>query len=567
MISFRVFLAYTLALSTVALSSCTKKGGETPAENPLLTEKMLLKLPVTTAGFTVLDLGGEGYKLLQASPFNSPANAKQSFEAFIEKVREANTEGDQTALDQQLALAQKGYQALEKLGVLSPEGLYTPDRVFSKVVGFVGAVEDDSLPLSLGFFAEGKPTIDMTDKLSIAKDFLSESGLSVSAEKLAGAARVVASFEGAPAKLYLGATKTHLALAIRKADLDGFFSETNTPTLEQLRTAPEFKKATASLQPNKNAITFMYASIPRLAPLLARLAKVDEELQFDPKNVPVESIAGQSAFGQQYAARLNVAISPRTDTQTKVSAALEGSSLSQAATKLPANTAFAISLDAKGTSNLDSLLQSVQNSPAADMVTHLKKLKGVTLGARNNNGGSPVPDIFLSIDSQDRDALGRFIESSLGMALSMTGQNTTWMSKDIDGSSTRYFTTLIGAGVYMSYPKGSQTVLIGTSENLIRDIIAADAGKTPALTASLPKPLQAQFSSYNLASCYFNFNQVGDLVDSVKSTLAMFTGGNSELNDALNSAKLRTFGVGIAGVSYAAGVVSLESSLQPPSVQ
>lgn len=567
MIPYRAILAITLVTSTAVLSSCTKKGSETPTENPLLSERMLLKLPSSAAGFTVLDLGGEGYKLLQSSPFNSPANAKKSFDAFIEKARESSSESDASSLEQQLALATKGYQALEKLGVVSADGLYTPERVFSRVVGYLGAVEDDALPVTLGFFAEGKPGTDMTEKLAIAKGFLAESGLTVSGEKMGNADGLVASVEGAPAKLHLGATKTHLAVSIRKSDLDGFFSDANTSTLEQLRSAPEFKKANASLQPSKNAITFVYASVSRLTPLLAKIATIDDELSFDPKSVPVESIAGQSVFGPQYAARLNVAISPRTDTQNKVSTALEGASLSPAATKLPANTAFAISLDAKGTSKLDSLLQALQDSPAADAVSHLKKLQGITLGARNNNSGSPVPDIFLSIDSQDREEFGKFVESSLGMALSMTGQNTNWMSKDIDGSSTRYFTSLVGAGVYMSYPKNSQSLLIGTSENVIRDIIAADSGKSPALTTSLPEPLQAQFKSYNLASCYFNFNQVGDLVDSVKSTLAMFTGGNSELNEALNSAKLRTLGVGIAGVSYAAGVVSLESSLQPPAAK
>jgi hypothetical protein len=124
---------------------------------------------------------------------------------------------------------------------------------------------------------------------------------------------------------------------------------------------------------------------------------------------------------------------------------------------------------------------------------------------------------------------------------------------------------LIGAGVYMSYPKNSNSLLVGTSENVIRDVIAADTGKAQTLSTSLTEPQQAQFKSYNLASAYFNFSRLGDLVDSVKSTLAMFTGGNTELNQVLNSAKLRNFGVGVGGVSYEGGVVSLESNLQPPS--
>jgi len=567
MIPARSLLTVSLVALTVGIAGCDKFGGEKLTENPLLSEKMLLKLPSSTAGFTVVDLGGEGYKLLQGSPFNSRANARTSLDTFIEKAREGKSDEDRAELEQQLQLAEKGYQALVKLGVVSADGTYTPEQVFSRVVGFLGAPNDDALPVNLGFFAQGKTGTDMTEKLGIAKSFLSDSGLSVTAEKMGSADGFIASVDGAPAKLHIGATKTHLAVSIRKSDLDGFFSDANTQTLEQLKNAPEFKKAGASLAPSKNSITYVYASVPRLLPLLQRVASLDEELAFDPKNVPVESLAGQSVFGPQYTARLNLAVSPRTDTQNKVSSALEGASLSPAAAKLPANTAFAISLDAKGTGKLDSLLQALQDSPAADAVNHLKKLQGITIGVRNNNTGSPVPDIFLSLDSQSREDFGKFIESSLGMALSMTGQNASWMSKEIDGNSTRYFTTLIGAGVYMSYPKGSPHLLIGTSENVIRDIIASDSGKAATLSASLPEPLQAQLKSFNLASLYFNFNQVGDVVDSVKSTLAMFTGGNSELNDALNSAKLRTLGVGVAGISYAAGVVSVESSFQAPTTK
>ncbi len=565
MIPFRAIFAFTLITCASGVLGCTKKGEVgTSNESPLLSEKMLAKLPSSTAGFTVLDLGGEGYKLLQSSPFNSAANVKKSFDAFVEKARESGSGDDQTTLERQLALAQKGYEALVKLGVVRADGTYTPELVFSKVVGFVGPVNDDKLPLDLGFFSEAKTGTNMAEKLAIVRNFFTESGLSVTQEKMGSADGLVASVEGAPAKFYVAATKTHFAASIRKGDIEGFFSDANTDTLAQLKNAPEFKKAIASLPVSKNAITFTYASVDRMRPLLERISSLDEEVAFDPKNVPVESLAGQTVFSSQYSARLNVAVSPRTDSQRKISTVFESGSLSPAATKLPANTALAISFDAKGITKLDSLLEPLQNGPGAEVAAQVRKLNGLTIGLRNNNGGSPVPDIVLSVDSQNRDELGKLLESSLGMALSMTGENTNWMSKEIDGSPTRYFTTLIGAGVYLSYPKNSNSLLVGTSENVIRDVIASDAGKAPTLSASLADPQQAQFKSYNLVSAYFNFGRVGDLVDSVKSTLAMFTGGNTELNEALNSTKLRELGVGVGGISYAAGVVSLESSVEPP---
>jgi hypothetical protein len=566
MIPFRMIFAIALVICTGGLIGCSKKGDSgAPNESPLLSEKMLSKLPPSTAGFTVLDLGGEGYKLLQSSPFNSSANVKKSFDAFVQKARESSFEDDKPTLDRQLALAQKGYEALVRLGVVGADGTYTPALVFSKVVGFVGPINDDKLPIDLGFFSEAKTGTDMVEKLAIVRNFFSESGVLVTQEKMGSADGLVASVEGASAKLYIAATKTHFAVSIRKSDIEGFFSDANTDTLAQLKNAPEFKKASASLPGNKNAITFTYASIDRMRPLIERIASLDEETAFDPKNVPVESLAGQTVFSSQYSARLNIAVTPRTDSQRKISTAFESGSLSPAATKLPANIALAISLDAKGITKLDSLLEPLQNGPGAEVAAQVKKLSGLTLGVRNNSGGSPVPDIFISVDSQNRDELGKLLESSLGMALSMTGENTKWMSKEIDGSSTRYFTTLIGAGVYMSYPKNSNSLLVGTSENVVRDLIASDSGKAQTLSASLTEPQQAQFKSYNLASAYFNFSRVGDLVDSVQSTLAMFTGGNSDLNNALNSTKLRALGIGVGGVSYAAGVVSLESSFEPPS--
>ena len=138
---------------------------------------------------------------------------------------------------------------------------------------------------------------------------------------------------------------------------------------------------------------------------------------------------------------------------------------------------------------------------------------------------------------------------------------------DISGAPTRYFTTMIGVGVYLSSPKNSQALLLGTSEGVIKDLLATQEGRSPAFTTTLPKPLQAQLSAANLVSLYFNFKQVGDVVDSVKGSLAMFTGGNAELNNSLDAAKIQALGIGVGGISYAAGVVSLQSTFELPPAQ
>jgi hypothetical protein len=56
---------------------------------------------------------------------------------------------------------------------------------------------------------------------------------------------------------------------------------------------------------------------------------------------------------------------------------------------------------------------------------------------------------------------------------------------------------------------------------------------------------------------------VAEVINSVKSTLAMFTGGNSELNDLLNSADIASWGFAAGGISYAPGTLSINSSFDP----
>lgn len=552
----RIFLSLTLSVISITMSGCTKAPESgSKGENQLLAERLLKKLPASTAGFSVIDLTGQGYKNFKTSPFGATKNAKKSLDTLLEKAAENSAD------DAQLKLVRSAFDATVKLGILTPEGEYTPEKVFSKVVVFGGASNDQSMPIEGGIFAEGSATADLTEKLKVLQTFLTEAGLRVTPEKIGTTDGIAVGTDNTSIKLYVGATKTTLGIAFLKPTVETFFSQKETETLATVKALPEFQKATASLPVGENPVAFAFASLKRLQPLLELIAKRDESGQLDPKNIPVDGIAAQTHFAKQYINRINVALSPRTESQTKVLAALEGSSLSPIGGKLPANTAVALSLDAKMVAKLDTFLQSIKDGGAdEDVLQQTKRLEGIVLGLRNNTAGSPIPDLYISIESSNRTEAGKFIESGLGMAMSLAGQNTSWLSKEIDASPTKYFTTMIGAGVYVSYPKDSKALLIGTSEAVIRDVLASQSDRAPSFTAPLPTTLKTQLNSINLASFYCNFPQVADIGESVKNTLAMFTGGNSELNDALNFGAIRNWGIGVGGVSYTAGVVSIQSS-------
>jgi hypothetical protein len=562
--SIRPLVALTLA-TTLTLSACTKNEQPTTQEGSikLLSEPLLAKLPASTAGFSVIDFSGTGYKLLKSSPFGSASRGALSLDNLVEAAQENGAD------EEQIAQLKKGFNSLVTIGVLSPDGQYTPEKVISRATLFAAPSASEETPVTAGIFASAAPGVDLAERAAVLSALLKDAGLKITPEKVGSVDGFTAQLDDIPVQLHIAANKTTFGAALNKADLEGLFSSNNTQTIQQLQNLPEFKSATAKLDKGDDTVAFAFASVTRFQPVLENLAKLSEpEASFDPKTFPVTAFAAQTAFGKQYVSQANFTVSPRTESQTKVLTALEGSSLSPLASKLPADTALAISLDSKLLGKLDSLIQSLQQGQDdSGTLSQVKQLQGVTIGLRNNTSGSPLPDLYLAVDSTNRNEMAKLLESSLGMAMALTGQNTSWLSKEVNGVPTRYFTTMIGVGVYLSSPKDSQALLIGTSEGVIKDLLATQEGTSPAFTTTLPKPLQAQLSASNLVSLYFNFKQVGDVVDSVKGSLAMFTGGSPELNDALDGAKIRALGVGVGGISYAAGVVSLQSTFELPAAQ
>jgi hypothetical protein len=245
--------------------------------------------------------------------------------------------------------------------------------------------------------------------------------------------------------------------------------------------------------------------------------------------------------------------------------ALESSTLPSGATQLPSDTAFALSLDPRFLRSLDSVMDELKTSGNLNVAQQLELVQGVTIGLRNNSAGAPIPDVLMSIDSSNRESLNTSIESSLSSLLSMVGQGASWQTKEIAGNPTRYFSTLIGAGVYMSTPKSSNTLMLGTSEGIIKDLAASKSGQGQNFLMSFPAALKDQLTSANIGLVYLNFARIADVLDSVKSTLAMFTGGNSELNEILNSTNIRSWGLAAGGVSYAPGAVMIHASMHAPS--
>ena len=254
-------------------------------------------------------------------------------------------------------------------------------------------------------------------------------------------------------------------------------------------------------------------------------------------------------------------VTPRNELQKSVFAAFENSGIPTNAFKLPADTALSLSLDTRVITKLESALKSLNDPSAAMVVEQLKNIQGITLGLRNGDRASPVPDIYLTLDSSARDQVASTVETGIGLGMMATGQQLQWNSKEISGAPTRYIMTPLGVGVYVSSPKSSTVLVVASSERAVQDIATSNGGGA-SLDSSMSKALRNRVAASSSGSLYLNFMQLGTVLDGVKGTVESMMGPNPELDQALDSEHLKKLGIGIGSLSYANGVFKIQSAFE-----
>jgi hypothetical protein len=555
----------TLALLLAPTVGCSKKGEESAPQqkavnSTLLDEKLLQKLPDGTAGFIVFDFAGEGYKKLSASPW---ANDLQGL-GTIKAVAELQANG---ATDEQVKVAKTLLDSLQKLGLVSPDGKSQVGTIISSAVGFAVVRKGEKLPLDVGVFVRAAAGAKLTDQVPALKAILSEAGLKTSEQKIGDVQGFKAEFMSEePAAvdlaLHVAGNADTLGISLSKASLEGLFSDKSTNGLATLSALPDFGKAADSVRSPEAPLSFAFVSIKSLSPLTENQGGEGEEDSFDLKDAPVSAIAVSQGFGGQMVTSAGITVSPTNDIQKNILSAFENSGLPATAFKLPADTAVALSLDARIINKLESVLKGLDDPSTAMAIEQLKNIQGITLGLRSGDGASPVPDLYLALDSSTRDEVASTVEAGIGLGMMATGQQLQWLSKDIGGSPTRYFLTPLGVGVYVSSPKNSSSLIVATSERAVQDISSSN-GNGASLDTAMSKGLRERVpAATTVGSLYLNFIQLGNLIESVKGTVTSLMGPNPELDKALDATRIKKFGVGIGSLSYANGVFKIQSAFE-----
>lgn len=582
-----LILTTSLLATTVSLTACSKKE-ETAAtsastqatsqvEDPILSTTLLKKVPATAAGVAVVDFKGDAYKKFLASPWGTQAGGLSVVQMALDELQK------QGADNSEVAAAKSVIETLKKLGILSAEGKPQVEKVFGEMVLFldtppVGSEEKTNL----GVFASAAQGANLKEKLTLIEGLIKEAGLPTAKETYQGAEGFAVPLNPMPSgageagaaaadplgSMFFAATEKVLSVSRSKATVEASLKDDATDGFAGVKSAAEFQKAYNSVRSVDPSLSMVFVSMSRLAPAMTKMAADSvakgEPADFDPKTFPVDAFMFTQTISNQLASKAAVVMSPRTDNQKTIFAAFDGASAPAAASKLPSDVAFALSLDTKFVSKLEPLLKDLQDNPAsAEGFKVLKNLLGATLAIRNNDAGSPFPDLFFALEASNRDELGKVLETVVGQAMASSGAPTApWQSKDVSGAPTRYFSTPLGVGMYVAAPKDSTTLFVASSERAIKDAIAASATGGQALGGTLSPGLKERLDIGKLGMVYLNFTQVANLVDSVKGSLAMFVPNSAEMDQYLDSNKLRTWGSSLTAFGYADGVLKLESAAE-----
>lgn len=559
------------SLANFALIGCSKKEESAPAPktemsgaSAFLSDPLLAKLPTSTELFYVVNASGDAYRRLQTSPWARSSSGLGSLQQAIDQMTAAGAD------PAQIAGLQVALSTLQNLGLVSPNGQSTVDQVLSKAVFFAGLSDSENEPLQAGMYFSAAKGASLKSKLPVLRQLLGDADMVVAEQKIGGIDGLVARPAQQPQDtpqeiaIYLAATDSLMAISLTRSGAESLFSSTNTDTVKLISETPQFKKAASSVGVSPDSIAFGYLDVQKLVPVILKIAAKNgavQDDQADLRNLPVDSIAIGQSYDKQIVSALGVAVSSRSDNQSKLFSALEGASIPANLAKLPSDTAFAFGLDTRFIAKASDLLASLQDQQSAAALQQAKDLQGVTFGVRNGDGSSPLPDVYLVFNAANRDTFATTAESLIGEAMSSAaGVAPQWSSKDVDGTPTKFIMTMIGAGVYLSSPKDSNSLVVASSERAVRDVLQASAGQKGGIADSLQASLKDSFSAAKLGSVYFNAIQTASLLDSVKSSVAMFAGPSPELEQALNTENLKRLGLATGSISYSNGLFLVESA-------
>ncbi len=549
-------LAFCCFVSLFVLS-CTKSNEPAASSGgaSLFDAEVLRKLPDNAVAFLAFDTQGAPFMRFKQSAWGKAANT--SFSQAISKLGSDAASADVEPFVEALSVT--------NFVSLDPS---KPDTVRQGVL-FVSAAKSAEQKLDWGIVLLASRGTDLTAKLPELEAIFKRKGMNVNPENVGSTKGFSLLPVGAKKPTYVLATSEQLAIAQSKELLSSMFSGTALGGFDKLRITPQFIKATTSL-PSAGQFFVGYADVVPFGKIFEQDIKnvaasqgaVSDADQVKMDKSPVEAIAFSRSMTENLSDALVVAINAKDEAQKKIFAAIEAPQGGKVSDKVPADSAIFIALDGRLLSTIKNTVVEdlLAGQPLPPMIKLVDSVKAFGIAVRNASAASPFPELLLTLQSDNSAEIKAVIKESLTMALAsnpaMSGPS--WNAKDVNGTSLDYVTTPFGVGAYIGTLK--DTLLIGSSEQIVADSVSAANGSTASLGGSTPSLGRAQ----GLGVAYADFSRLVAMIESVQGSLAMFTGGRPVVDPA-QTASMRELGTVVASAKYENNLLKFESSYLAPA--
>lgn len=544
-----IFVAVALLVAT----SCTRSGGS--GGEGVLNSSILNALPDSTLGFFVWETSSEGYKSFRQSPWGQPSADSLDLLKSLK-------------LDAQGDAAKPFVDALKTAGFIAT----TPNQPEVVKEGVV-FIDNAGGKLAAGVLVSAANGANMKEKLPIFEDAFKKQGMTVTKATVEGADAFTiplppqaVALRGITSQVYVSATKDNLAITTSDKLAADIYKNEGSRGIGKLKSTPQFAKAAQNVPSGKSQFSFAYVDVAQLGKSIESLAAAaGRRAEIKSDELPVEAVAYTRGMEGALSDTVSVSFQPKSENQKQVLAELSGGGKSTLLERAPSSVTILIGLD--GTTIKAIKTAALANVPPeqAEMMgpvlALVDSLKGFGLGVRAPQGGAPFPDVMLIAESDKAKDLEELLKAQIGMASAMGGMSLgAWQEKDLAGTKISYTSTPLGIGIYMAQTNGS--LVIGSSEQSINDLVSAGAGKSEGLIKKLsPATKEAVGTGKSLIVAYSNFEQLGSMIENVSGTVAMFTGGQPPM-DAQQMANLKQLGTLTLAINMQDNLLKIQSSYE-----
>lgn len=552
--SIRIFFNFNVAIFALLLAftpGCSKK--EDTETKSAVSNSLLPALPPTTAGFYSFRTDLEGYQTLRAQNWSSWS------ESLLKDIDQ-----QLTSLDPPNGQAIGSLVSLVKQSGLIPDSPDKPDGIKEGL--FFVTTEPETHTLGGGLYLTTMPSVNCTDLVEKMIPHLRNAQMTVARETV-GTNILLAigakDASGTDRTIYLLASRDRMALSPVRSLAERLFANPADNGFTVISSTPDYLKSFAEVTQAGEQFGFGYVDLQRLKNYAATLPDFTSHEEL--KDLPFTGAAISQAIRAGVATRFAVSIAPANDQQKLLVTNLERMPENVLATRVPADSVLYFGVDGQLIKTIQegaiSELSPEQRQAAEPWLASVRSLKGVGITLRKNAGDSPFPDLILTAQSSDANALLGSLKNEVTAVSESQMPAGRWLEKEILGTKVSYLLTPLGIGIY--FGAVNDTVVGATTESAITSALRSLADPKEALVARLDDNVRAALtSSSSLLNGYADFAALADLIESVQGSLALFTGGANPVN-ASQIQGLKRMGIGAGSLKVSQSFLKGEIHVKP----